>query len=309
MNIQDIKELNKQGKIAYFFAGGVSIANENLLMNNGCWRLQSYATERRNILRRISKGHSTFIDSGAYTAMTKGIKIDIDDYIQFVNEHDDHIVLFCTWDIIPTKDMCPEYSARKTWENYLYMRERVKSPHKLLYVWHCTEDVKWLKQALEYTPKIEYMALGGLVGKSPKQRDMYMKQCFDTIKESSNPDIMVHAFGMSNRKLLDKYPFASADSTSWLQPTRFGMIQANNFKSYLVSERQLDNQEHVLNLPKEQRDIVVSDIERLGFTLDDIINIPDTKKNYQTLYWQDYFKDFKQSCRNVIGEEEFEDLW
>lgn len=307
MTINDIKELNKQGKLAYFFAGGVSIANENLLMDNGCWRLQSYATEKNNILRRIKAGHNTFIDSGAYSAMTKGLKINVDDYIQFVNEYDDNIVLFCTWDIIPTKDMCPEYSASETWKNYLYMRERVKSPEKLLYVWHCGEDTKWLKQALDFEPKIQYMALGGLVGKSPKQRDMYMQQCFDTIKESKNPDIMVHAFGMSNRKLLDKYPFASADSTSWLQPTRFGYIQANDFKSYLVSERQLDNPEHILNLPKEVRDIVVSDIHKFGFNLDDIINVPDTKKNYQTLYWQDFYKNFIQSCR--INTEEIEDLW
>lgn len=316
MTINDIKELNKQGKLAYFFAGGVSIANENLLMETQCWRLQSYATEKNNILRRIKAGHKTFIDSGAYSASTKGLKINVDDYIEFVNQYDDHIVLFCCWDCIPVPGVDPEYSASETWKNYLYMRERVKSPDKLLYVWHCGEDTKWLKQALDFEPKLGYMALGGLVGKSPKQRDACMKQCFDTIKESKNPDIMVHAFGMSNRKLLDKYPFSSADSTSWLQPSRFGKISANDFRTYLVSERQLDNPEHVLNLPKQIKDIVLSDIHRFKFNVQDVINSPDARKNYQVLYWQDFYENFIQSCRTPLQQveqvqeiEEIEDLW
>lgn len=311
MSIQAIKELNKQGKIAYFFAGGVSIANEKLLMEEDCWRLQSYATEKRNILRRIEKNKNTFIDSGAFTASTKGIKIDIEDYIEFVNKYDDNIILFCTWDVIPTKDVDPEYSASETWKNYLYMRQRVKSPDKLLYVWHCGEDVKWLKQALEYNPKIKYMALGGLVGKSVKQRDECMCLFFDTVKNSSNPDIMIHAFGMSNRKLLDKYPFSSADSTSWLQPSRFGKINANDFRTYLVSDRQLESPEHVINLPDELKNIVLKDINKFGFELQQLIDHPDPRKNYQVMYWKDYFDNFKQTCRSITQEvqEEIEDLW
>lgn len=297
---QKVLDVIKSGGFPYFYAGGTSNVIEDYLNEKGCVRLQSYATERRNIVKRATNGHMTFVDSGAYSASTKGININIDDYIEFINQYDDSIILACQWDRIPDANTDPETSARETWENFLYMRERVKSPDKLLYVWHSSEDVKWLEQALELKPRINYMALGGLVGKSVKQRDATMQVCFDTIAKSSNPNIMVHAFGMSNRKLLDKYPFTSADSTSWFQAARFGSIQAVDFKPFLVSERKTDDPTHIYNLPEEIKKAVEFDLTRLGFTIDQVVNDVSARRVYQAVYWNDYFSKFKQSVDNPV---------
>lgn len=301
----------KKGAFPYFYAGGANKKNEEILNERGCLRLQSYAMERNNIMKRINGGYPTFIDSGAYSAMTKGIKINIDDYIEFINTYDEHIILACQWDIIPDKNTDPETSAKKTWENFLYMRQRVNNPDKLLYVWHSAEDIKWLEQALNLEPRIEYMALGGLVGKSVKQRDAAMKLCFDTIANSKNPDICVHAFGMSNRKLLKKYPFTSADSTSWLQPVRFGNINALDFKTFLISERQLESAEHLLNIAKEKKDAVEFELTRLGYSIQQLVDNPGLRTVYQTVYWDDYYSHFEQDvdnpvtrqCKKEIGEQ------
>lgn len=290
----------RQGRFPFFYAGGANRKNEQILNENDCLRLQSYAMERTNIMRRIANGHKTFIDSGAYSAMTKGIDINIDDYIDFINTYEDSIILACQFDVIPDAKTDPETSARKTWENFLYMRERVNNPSKLLYVWHSAEDVKWLQQALDLEPRIEYMALGGLVGKSVKQRDEAMKKCFDTIKASKNPNICVHAFGMSNRKLLKKYPFTSADSTSWLQPVRFGNIHALDFKSILISERQFDNPKHYYNLPQELRQAVDIEVQNLGYEVQFLIDNPGERTCYQTVYWNDYFSKFVQEEDNPV---------
>lgn len=297
---KEIVDCFARGGFPYFYAGGANRKNEEILNEKNCLRLQSYAMERRNIMKRIEEGHKTFIDSGAYSAMTKGIEINIDDYIEFINTYEDSIILACQWDIIPDKNTDPETSARKTWENFLYMRERVNNPDKLLYVWHSAEDIKWLKQALELKPRIEYMALGGLVGKSVKQRDEAMKKCFEAIAESSNPDICVHAFGMSNRKLLKKYPFTSADSTSWLQPVRFGNINALDFKTFMITERKLDDPEHILNREKETKDAVEYEVNRLGYTLQELVDNPGIRTVYQTVYWNDYYSKFKQDVDNPI---------
>lgn len=297
---QSILDVIKKGGFPYFYAGGTSNVIEEYLNEQGCVRLQSYATERNNIIKRAKNGQMTFVDSGAYSAMTKGIDINIDDYIEFINQYDDSIILACQWDRIPDAKTDPETSAKETWNNYLYMRERVKSPEKLLYVWHSAEDIKWLQQALEFKPRINYMALGGLVGKSVKQRDEAMKKCFDTIAKSSNPDIMVHAFGMSNRKLLDKYPFTSADSTSWFQAARFGCIQAVDFKSFLVSDRKIEDSDHIYNLPEETRKAVEIDVSRLGYTIDDVVNDVCARRVYQAKYWNDYFSNFRQTAENPV---------
>ena len=60
-----------------------------------------------------------------------------------------------------------EESARKTWENFLYMYPKMKYPERMLYTYHTGEPLKYLRQALEWKDEngkqLEYIALGGVV--------------------------------------------------------------------------------------------------------------------------------------------------
>lgn len=176
---------------------------------------------------KMTKGN-IMIDSGAFTAWTKDIDLDVDEYLTFINRWDKYINLFGQMDSIPPKsanrqqiDEC----CQKTWNNYLYMAERMNHPEKLLYTFHYGEDPKWLIQALEYRDSngnpIEYIALGGLVGRSTKQRIRFLNKCFEIIKQSSNPTVKVHGFGVSSEKLWRKYHFESCDSSSPLEATKY----------------------------------------------------------------------------------------
>ena len=80
---------------------------------------------------------SLFIDSGAYSVYTgKKDKIDVDEYISYVDSLDDYIYAVAQVDTLPGKFGQPKYSqdyiesADKSWENYLYMRSKMKSPEK-----------------------------------------------------------------------------------------------------------------------------------------------------------------------------------
>ena len=184
------------------------------------WYLKSLSDEKIQDGFNMTKGN-IMIDSGAFTAWTKDIEIDVDKYITWINKWNKYVTTFGQVDVIPPKkankqqvDEC----CQRTWNNYLYMTNNVVCPEKILYTFHYGEDFRWLSQALEYRDSkgkaIEYMALGGLVGRSTKQRILFLNRCFDIIKHSSNPNIKVHGFGVSTEKLWKRYSFESCDSFS-----------------------------------------------------------------------------------------------
>lgn len=183
------------------------------------WYLQDCDDEKILQGFQITKGN-IMIDSGAFTAWTKDITLDVDKYLNWIDKWDEYITLFGQIDVIPDKNNNNlEYindCCQRTWQNYLYMTERMKSPKKLLYTFHFGEPFKWLKQALEYRDKdgkpIEYMALGGLVGRSTPDRIKFLTECFNIIANSSNPNIKVHGFGVSSANLWKSFPFESCDS-------------------------------------------------------------------------------------------------
>lgn len=226
-----------------------------LAQNNGC-KLFSQVLERPDIEYWCSKNSGKlFIDSGAYTVYTRNIDLDVDEYIKYINSIDEHLTIFAQVDKIPgvhgqpkTKEQILE-APELSWKNYCYMRERVKSPDKLLPIFHRREDWKYLHQMLETTfdgKHIPYIGLAATTDSSTKEKEIWFDKCFDIIKKSSNPNVKTHAFGMTSLKLLERYPFTSADSTSWI------MIGANGniltpFGLVTVSDSQQHLKNHISN--------------------------------------------------------------
>ena len=129
----------------------------------GLGQLLSQYTERKHILEWVDylREHpecksKLFIDSGAFTAHTKGITIDVDEYISFINEIDDCVTVFAQVDTIAgirgktVTAQQQEEAPKLSWENYMYMVDKVKSRDKLLPVFHQGDDFKWLVNMLEY---------------------------------------------------------------------------------------------------------------------------------------------------------------
>lgn len=214
--------------------------------------LLSYVNDKKEIDKRLKEKNykgKFFIDSGAFTMWTQGKSINVDEYIDFINQRSDFIDLYGQVDFIPgdivkgaTKEQVVE-AAQKTWENYLYMRPKMKNPNGLLYTFHVGEPYEYLKQALEWTDEngnyIPYIALGGMVGKPMPIKKSFLNTCFDIIKNSPNPNVKTHAFGMTSFDLLEQYPITSADSTSYIMTaingsimTSSGIIEVSSKKNY-----------------------------------------------------------------------------
>lgn len=280
----------------------MSVASEELEHNMLFSYLDKAAIDKYKEM--ISSHGKLFIDSGAFSAWTQGKVIDVDEYISWINARADYIDLYGQIDAIPgdrNSGKVPSgeevrIAAQKTWENYLYMRPKMKKPEGLLYTFHVGEPIEFLKQALEWKDEtgnpIPYIALGGMVGKTAEVRDRFLEQCFDAIKKSSNPNVKVHAFGMTDRNLLMKYPITSADSTSWIMTGATGSIMSD-VGIVSVSSQQSHLMTHYSHLPKEALKPFEDSIKEYGFTLDELAESRDKRIMHNARYMKKKFADIK----------------
>jgi hypothetical protein len=232
-----------------------------LAQNNGC-KLFSQVSERPDIEYWCSKDSGKlFIDSGAYSVYTKNIDLDVDEYIDYINSIDKHLTIFAQVDKLPgvygqpkTKEQILE-APELSWQNYCYMRKYVKSPDKLLPIFHRRENWKYLHQILETTfdgKHIPYIGLAATTDSTVKEKEEWFDKCFDIIKKSSNPNVKTHAFGMTSLRLLERYPFTSADSTSWIMVGANGNIMTP-FGLMTVSDSQAHLKNHISNNIGEEK--------------------------------------------------------
>lgn len=250
-----------------------------------------------------------FIDSGAFTAWTKGKTINVDEYIKWINDKSDYIYLYGQVDFIPgdiirgaTEEEVKE-AAEKTWQNYLYMRPKMKNPDGLLYTFHVGEPYEYLEQALEWMDEngnhIPYIALGGMVGKSKMIKELFLDNCFEIIKKSSNPNVKVHAFGMTSFDLLKQYPITSADSTSWIMTGANGGIKTD-VGVINVSVNKKDLPEHYSHLNEIYQKNFNNSIKNYGFTLNELSSSYENRLKYHLKYMADKAKNLEYKPKPKI---------
>ncbi|MDX9918334.1 MAG: hypothetical protein RBT15_10050 [Gudongella sp.] len=160
-----------------------------------------------------------FLDSGAYSAWSQGKTIDIQQYIQFIKDHQDVIDIYANLDVIG--------DPAATWENQLIMEKVGLHP---LPVFHYGEDEQWLEQILGRG--YPYIGLGGMVPIPTIKLFHWLNNLFTNYLTDSNgmPIVKVHGFGMTKVKLMILYPFYSVDSTSWVLNARLGYIFVPQFR-------------------------------------------------------------------------------
>ena len=281
-----------------YFAGVQNNMCEQWLIDNKMCRLLSQVNDRTYIRNwnDVPNHGKLFIDSGAYTAYTKGIEINVDEYISYLNSIDEGLTLFAQVDKIPgihgqekTKQDVEEAPAL-SWEKYLYMRERVKSPDKLLPIFHRRESWKYLETMLETTfngKHIPYIGIAATTDSSMLEKKQWFDKVFYKIKNSSNPNVKTHAFGMTSLKMLEIFPFTSADSTSWIMVGANGSIMSP-FGIVYVSENKSNYPEHILNLPKKALEQFITYLDSIGIDF----NVIKTNYKYRILANCIYLKNW-----------------
>ena len=219
---------------------------------------------------------SLFLDSGAFSAWSKNIQIDINEYIQFIKKHQSYLSYYANLDVIG--------NPLATWQNQKKMEAEGLAP---VPCFHFGEDIKYLtKYYLSGTYK--YLSLGGMVGRNSKELIEWLDNLFINYlcDKQGNPRIKVHGFGMTSFKLMLRYPWYSVDSTSWIFCGRMGGIYVPQYKKgswrydlpplkiFVSSQNPNKHEEgkHIDNFSLETRNLILKYIHNKGYQLGKVQN-------------------------------------
>lgn len=146
-------------------------------------------------------GRKYFLDSGAFSAYTQGIKIDIYKYIKFIKKTSS------IWTVVNGLDVIGDYKT--TAKNLETIEAERITP---LPTFHTRSPLEELHRLCK---RYDYLALGGLVPLAMKKREIriWLDNCFAVIRQYWPKKI--HGFGVNSYNLWLEYPFYSVDSTSW----------------------------------------------------------------------------------------------
>lgn len=290
-----------------YFAGYYTDDMEDILMAHGYNKLLSNINERKGIARYIEAKKSgkfngkLLIDSGAFSVHKSGKTVDVEDYINFLNENHEYFDHYIQLDDIPGKWGIPRTkeellaSPPKTWNNYLYMRSKLIEPKKLLPVFHQGEDYKYLKQMLEYRDEnggpIEYMCISSNKDLDAKKRYDWYKHCYEIIQTSSNPNVKIHSLGTQSEKHCELLPFTSVDATSWIMTAANGNLYSK-WGNITISERQLARKENIAN--KVSYNIFKEYVESKGFSIEELASSSAKRIEWNLLYLGEWARNVRQ---------------
>ena len=295
-----------------YFAGAQE-GTEQTLLDLGAHRLLSQLNDRSLIHKFIEfkkQGYKfkLFVDSGAYSAHTKGKVINVDEYIEFLNTYTEYFDLFAQVDTIPGKYRQPKTlqelseAPEHSWENYLYMRERIIDKDKLIPIFHQGDDFKHLRRMLEWTDEngnhIPYIGISAAADVPSRYWDEWLRLCFTTIRESSNPNVKTHAFGITSRRLLNTFPFTSGDGTTWIQKAIVGNIFFGKIENLQVSNRQLHDKMHYYNLPEHLRQEFLDKVEERGFKIEELESIVRERCKWNAIEIMEWLKTHEVKAKN-----------
>lgn len=292
-----------------YFAGGLPAKTDEWLKQKGGNRLFNQLYERNTIGNKWVEhkkeqpklANKLLIDSSAYSAHTKGSEVDIDKYIEYLNQNVGMFDAIAELDKIPGEFRQPKTRLQLleapeiSWNNYLYMRERVVDKEKLLPIFHMGEDFKWLQLMLDTTfendKHIEYIGISPANDSVTKQKDKWMEKVFTIIKDSKNPNVKTHAFGMTVLEQLERHPFYSADSTSPLLSGAMGNVFSS--RGLISFARKDGGLEGFKKNPKSVQEEVERIVTEAGFTVESLVDDYVSRISYNCQFTMDWARDYK----------------
>lgn len=151
------------------------------------------------------------LDSGAYSAFTKGKNVNLLDYMAYIDANRWYIESYISLDVIGNEPL--------TYRIYQLMRANGSNPVPVV---HYGRDAKEILQRYRLL-NVGQIALGGTV---PIRDKCEVARWCEDMKQR-HPRARFHLLGSSSQKLLQSEALASCDSSSWY-------VQAINGKPHTI---------------------------------------------------------------------------
>lgn len=155
------------------------------------------------------------VDSGAYSAWKLGKAVNLKEYCVWLTENMDWIDTYVSLDVIIPED--PEAAARQSFENWQAMR--TYGLPDAIPVFHARESFDWIKRYLDAGCK--YLGIAATSLRGGTEADKWQELVWANLTDSGGrPIIKTHAFGEGREHTLSRFPWYSADSSSWVFASR-----------------------------------------------------------------------------------------
>ena len=210
-----------------FFAGGASIRNHdtNAQIGAGYGLMKNHlitwinGTELKLREKYLTKDCDVLIDSGAFSLYTRGVKINLNEYkdfiIQYQKDHESKInsLNFINLDKIG--------DSKESWNNQHKLEKIGVNPIPVVHQYGFKK--KYLDKAMKEYP---FFALGGMWGRSRKLDTIpWLEYVFKEIMiwvKKGNKLPKIHLLGIGSKSVLMKFPAYSCDNTNWMTLTQYG---------------------------------------------------------------------------------------
>lgn len=167
-----------------------------------------------------------FADSGAYSAMTMGIEINLKQYAEWILRWKEYLTVAANLDVI--------FDADTTLENQKRLEDMLG--FQPLPCFHVNEDWNMLEH---YIDNYSYVGLGvGGMGVRKPALFRWLAKCF-----TFSGDIPIyHGFALTNPTVVEMFPWKSVDSSSWGSGYRYGRLMlfdstTKQFVSFRLGDR------------------------------------------------------------------------
>ncbi len=236
-----------------------------------------YVGKQKFVDEMRANNAQVFLDSGAFSAFTLGLNLDIKDYCDYILRNED--IIRKDDGVLMAAGMDGIGDAALTHHN---LGEMWKHGVKAIPCFHAGEDEKYLEWYIKYYP---YISLGGMVGASSTQLSRWLDRIWDKylVDGSGKPRLKVHGFGITAEMLMERYPWYSIDSSSWIQGASFGFLITQKYRNITVSDKSpLRHQhgQHFSNFTEIERQHLTKMIEDAGFNYERLSTVYQSRAAY-----------------------------
>lgn len=221
---------------------------------------------RESAVRKIRQDEKrVFLDSGAFSAFTKGVQVDLPGYCEYIKKNAD--IIEVVDGVLCASVLDGIGDPLLTYQNQMAMEELGVKP---LPCFHYGEDERYLEF---YITNYNYVTIGGMVPISTPQLIHWLDRIWERhlTDGSGRPRVKVHGFGLTTMSLMKRYPWFSVDSSTWVQNAANGMIFLPGVGTLNISSkspsRKFENQ-HLTTFSEMQRQAIIDYIRELGFDPD-----------------------------------------
>ncbi len=228
-----------EGRAEFFVTSGA----RRLLTSFAYYKAAQEVVDAHNRLGPRSNLLSLKLDSGAYTAWTKGTPVDVDAYSEWVRTIDAALpgvdVTAVNLDVIPGSFG----NTATPGERAAAMKASVKNADRLraagvtpIEVFHQNEPFEYLDELLARLPSGGVVAISPRNDVSTKRKMLWMDEAYERLTSDWPRIVKTHILGTTTGHVVQRYPAWSADSCQWSYFEQYGIRIHPRYRTHYFAD-------------------------------------------------------------------------